>query len=99
MRWGDSVRVLEGVPRPGARLPGLQRLGIHGKPCAQLADCKTLATSVRAALCAHVRAAVATRGQPYARVDIMSDGLGSAGSMTMTHNNVMRLGAAHHSRP
>jgi len=69
-----------------------------GNP-ARLADCKTLATSVRAALCAHVRAAVATRGQPYARVDVLSDGIGSDGSMTMTHNNVMRLGAAHHSRP
>ena len=56
-----------------------------GNPCAQLAASKILATSV-SSVRAVPRAAVATRGQPYARVGVLSDALGSDGSMTMTHN-------------
>ena len=80
------MRVLEGY-HPGERLPGLQRLGIHGKPCAQLADCKTLATCGARCVVVSCRHAWAA----YARVDVLSDALGSDGSMTMTHNNVMAV--------
>ncbi len=75
------LSALEGVPPRAAasRAPTLR------KPCAQLAASKILASTLRRALCA-LRAAVATRGQPYARFDVPSDALGSDGSMTMTHN-------------
>ena len=61
-----------------------------GNP-AQLADCKTLgipsylgarcAVRARAGSCSHAWAALC------ARVDVLSGGLGSDGSMTKTHNN------------
>ena len=54
----------------------MPKLVLHGQQC----------RAVRAR-----GAALATRGQPYARVDLLSDALGSTGSMTKTHSNVMRL--------
>jgi hypothetical protein len=75
------LSALEGVP-PRVAASRAQTLDVRLETPAQLAASKTLATSVRAV--PHVRAAVATRGQPYARVDVLSDAL-SDGSMTMTH--------------
>ena len=67
--------------RPGSRLPRAPTLRTQLAASKILAS--TLQSNARCVRCAaRVRAAVATRGQPYARVDVLSDALGSDGSVT-----------------